>query len=263
MEAQTMGADANAQPGNGQQPAQQTQQLHEQKKPDTQQAQPTVEELAKQVEELRKQNEVAANSARHWQGQFDKLRQGVQSVAQPQQPQDPLAPFVERMTKKGYDQTQARDIAELVNDFVSPLAKELNAARGTIQATTQVEAALQAAFHLEPELMGDPRIFEHARLELQQAALSGDPRYVTPEYAISVGSLAYNEKAKPWKAAAQQQQSPAQTPQQQFVPAHMRFIAAGNGFTPAASQQTPSNQMSPEAAALYEQMKAYVSPTKK
>lgn len=247
MPDETQGtAQQTGQPETGNQAAEQQPQSTQQSAQASQAAPTTQPQSNQEVEALRKELEQAKAHAKHYQSQFDQMRQRAQAVTQEPVQQDPLKPYIEKLTARGMHADDARAIAEVQYEMVRPLQDQLTRANAAVQGITQVDAAMEKAVADNPNLFRDPRVFQHARNELVMAAQSGQSNYVTPEYAAVCGQMGYVQTFKPWEQ--QPQQPPANLPQT------IRWNGGQPGYTPA---QQPAKQENPLTAQYEKQMRDY------
>jgi len=195
-------------------------------------------EIAKLQQEL----DQYKNSARHFQSEKDRLAAQLQAVTGATPKADPLADDVKYFTAQGYEEKDARHLAGFINQKLQPLQQQNQQLQSALHGQSQVQRVMEEAAAKEPGLFNDPAIYRATYESLNQIAMSGDSRYMNPDYAINFGAGEWSVRNKPW---AQQQQAP---PPQQFRPAgSMSFAGPQGGYVP---HQPPQQLSDPAVDAM-------------
>lgn len=175
------------------------------------------------------------------QAERDRTQARLQALAGVQPPVDPLAEDVAFLTSKGYEAQQARDMAEFMNRKIQPLAQRNHQLEAQMQGSAMAQQAYTDAVNANPALFADPKIAETTWRALNQAAMQGDPRYVTAQYAEAVAAQEYALQHKPW---ANPNTPPPPVPMPGYLPrpmAPLGFNGPGSQYSPQPPQAPPSD----------------------
>lgn len=270
MDQQAQGATPPvAEPGNGQQPAQQTQnapaaQPNQPGQPGaptqtpnptagTGKQQPSVEDLQRQVNEQNERIRVATESARHWQSQADRLRQfALGSVPQV----DPIAAKAKAYAQQfGVNEEDAKIFLGMMQAEIQPIAQRAQLAEAALHGTTQVGTIMQtvASDAQFGRFMQDPEVYQGVQNMLQQAALAGQREYLNPDYAKDAARILAFDKYL-LAGNAQPGAQPQATPQAQPQAFSAGMFGPQNGYRPAPAM---TKQVSPEVQHFNEEIRAH------
>jgi hypothetical protein len=209
-------------------------------------------QTAQEIDTLRRELDLAKKSAQHFQSNYDRAQQQLRAMtgaAAP--PPDPYAARIKAFVDKGYGEEDARMLVDLVRAETEPLRQRNQLMEAQLQGTTLAQAAYQQAADANPGLFADPKIAQATYQALQNAALQGQPDYVTAEYAYQFAAGEYAVQRKPWEA---QQPPPtgAPPPRQPFNPGS--FGGPPAGYTPMPPTQKPVN---PEVERFNEEIRSH------
>lgn len=218
-------------------------------------ASPSSEEIAtlrQQAEQARAYQEQLAQVQEQYkflQGDYTRKSQALAQLSgaqtPPQAQQDPLTPYIEGLSRKGYDKQQARDLAEMVHGMVAPLQQQLQQAAQIGQNQALVDSVMRDAWSQAPTVLGDPRISAAVENQLRAAAAQG--MVIDRNMALSLGFVEQG-----WASLKPNQQQPA--PQAQPLPHNPQpvpqYMAHGmyrpaTGYPPpqpTVNAQTPEQQ---------------------
>ena len=139
---------------------------------------------------LQQRLEQAEKAARHYQSQFSQARNQLQALTGAQPQADPLADDIDYLRKKGYDDQNARDMAEFMARKLQPIQQRNQQLEAQIQGSSVAQQAMQAAVSANPELFSDQTIATEVWNSMQNTAHQGNLQVLTPEYAKFLGAQA-------------------------------------------------------------------------
>lgn len=180
--------------------------------------------------------------ARYHQSRADQEANRVRALAGIQQPQaNPLEPYMKQYTDMGIAESDAKVLAQ--RDYQTD--QRFNSLQSSITAQSQIPAIMQQLYGQSPHLFQNPQVQQAMQNALIEAVNSGQPQYVTPEYAFQVGAA---EFVRSMNTQPAQVAPPAQP---QF---RSQFGPVGQ-FTPPAMPMQTQAQVAPhlQAAAKAEQ----------
>lgn len=136
------------------------------------------------VAALQRKLEQTEQSMRHFQSQFSQERNKVQALTGAQPQVDPIAERAARLTQAGIDKDDAVILARAFQTELAPLQQQNQQFQAALQGNIAVDQVMQAASQQAQGAFQHPLIAQQVYENLRQVALSGDHRYLTPEYAI-------------------------------------------------------------------------------
>jgi hypothetical protein len=161
--------------------------------------------------------------------------------------QDPVEPYVKNLVSQGYDEKDARAIANTQYSMVQPLIQQNQQMQAAIHGNAIVGDVLREGYAKNPQLFGDPSIYQSVEQVLRAEAMRGNQ--ITAEYALDLAFVA--EGRKRMQGAQTQQQAATQTPQ-----INGQFGWASGFPGPQPPTQTVQKTLSPEAKELSNQVRS-------
>lgn len=131
-------------------------------------------------------------SARHFQSLHDRSAQQIQALAGVQPPQaNPLDAFAKKIMDRGLtdDMTQARGLAETMNEFIAPYAQQAQQAQQAAHGNFLLEDVGNKAWASNPQIFGNPQVAQIVQQQLREDVMRGVN--VSVEYAVALGKQAY------------------------------------------------------------------------
>lgn len=189
---------------------------------------------------------------KHLQAEFTRRSQALAQLtgAQPQlQPQDPLAPYIQKLVSQGYDEKDARAIVSVSHEMTQPLQQQLQQAQIATQQSAFVGDVMRQAWASAPHLFADPEVAQNVEAILRNEALRGQK--IDAEYALDAALITAGRKNL--KAPTGNQQGASQQ-QPQF----RSMFGAGNSFSPQAPT-TQSNAIPAHIKEAMEQNKQWTA----
>lgn len=179
----------------GNQPVQQTQTGDE----------PTPEQIAQwrasadQAAQFQQQLQQRDEQFRNLQADYTRKAQALAQLAgatPPQAPADPIAQYAKALESKGYNATQARDLAEMnysmMQQEVAPLRQKLSAFETAQAIEPQIKGSLDALYGRSPQLFTNPGTYEKAMLDVRNAVQAGmrvDDKFVEQMTVLAAHEL--------------------------------------------------------------------------
>jgi hypothetical protein len=206
--------------------------------PDNPQLAELQQKLAKVEEDARK----AQESARFYQGNYDRAQQQLKAVVGAQPQADPLAEDIKFFVTQGYNEQDARALVEFTNRKVSGLQQQNQNLQNSLQASSMIGQILQSAAQDKDyiPLFNDPDIAFSVNQELQRVALLPGQKDANQlvEYAKAFAETVYTTKHRPWLQPNQPPQQPQPSQQRPFLGFNGNLQP---GYTPVAQQQKASD----------------------
>lgn len=167
---------------------------------------------AEETQQYRQQLQQREEQYRNLQSDYTRKAQALASLSGAPPPgapaADPLTPYVEELTSKGYEAKQARDLAGMMHRMVSPLQQQLQAGLQSAQNATMIDSTMRQAWSMDPELMSHPAVGPAIENTLRTMAAHGGT--VDVQNALYAGLIARYEadRANRNRANPPQQQQP-------------------------------------------------------
>lgn len=209
-------------------------------------AEPTADQIAQWRTEaatagqLQQQLQQASESARFHQSNASKFQNALAQVmgqpAQAQQPQDPLAPYSDKirdLVAENYSEKDARTIVSLVKDMVSPLQQELQQSRAAVTNGFQVDQVMQKLYQSHQSLFTNPQVYDHTRQTALMYIMQPGAQ-LDPELLLDVAASAN------YRLGQQQQNGQTPPPMQQQTPPPQPFQGGMFGMRPGYQPQAPA-----------------------
>lgn len=190
--------------------------------------------------------------SRYHQSRADQIANQLKAVVGVEPPKNPLAPYVDKLTKAGYDAKDAETFAGLVHEMVTPLQQQLQTTQGALQAQRQIPAILQEVYKEVPGLWQNPQAVQAMEQALWAEAAAGNVNNLSPMFAANVGFIEagrsqYMQQHNP-------NPSPAPQPQQQLNIrpqfSQVSTFQPQQTLQPAPANQLPAHLKAEQAAAL-------------
>lgn len=164
-------------PGIQPQPGQPEPQLNAQPSAADPTPQPSVEELQRQLTERDQRLQQLDESARFHQSNSDRFQNALK-VALGQSPssappQDPIAPFVQKLIAQGYDEKSARAVASTSYEMSQALMQPLQQQVQVAQQATNIDYSIQQAASQWPHLFTSNEDYTQARQAAQYLVQNG------------------------------------------------------------------------------------------
>jgi hypothetical protein len=211
---------------------------------------PTPEQIAQWQADAQRASQLE-QSYKALQAEFTRTRQAMATLTgnangQPPQ-QDPLEPYVKNLVSQGYDEKDARAIAGTQYSMVQPLIQQNQQMQAAIHGNAIVGDVLREGYAKNPQLFGDPSIYQSVEQVLRAEAMRGNQ--ITAEYALDLAFVA--EGRKRMQGAQTQQQATTQTPQ---INGQFGWASGFAGVVPPMQQQKQA--ITPELQAADAAVKA-------
>lgn len=153
------------------------------------------EQIQQQLAQREQQLQQATESARYFQSQVHKVQQGLGMPSQQAAP-DPIAQYAKQLESKGYNATQARDLAEMnyamIQQHVTPVQQKLAAFEMAQSAEPQIKGSLDALYARNPQLFTNPGTYEKAINDVRSALQQGmrvDDKFVEQMTVLAAHEL--------------------------------------------------------------------------
>lgn len=210
---------------------------------------PAAEQLAKLQEEFKAEREARQKTEGNYkelQAEFTRRNQAAAQALQgtQQQTQDPLAIFVDKLVKKGYDPKQARDLAEIQYEMIRPIAEQLHQNNASMNARYAVDGVMNEVVNKAGRLFEDEEVQRLTHEAVTQFAVETG-KVPTAEFALNIAKQHYVDRVVLVNSQNQQTQ-----PSQQF---RTQTPGLGN-FTPRQAQKQSAAALNPEQQRIADEM---------
>jgi hypothetical protein len=210
---------------------------------------PTPEQIAQWQADAQRASQLE-QSYKALQAEFTRTRQAMATLTgntngQPQA--DPSAAYVERYLKAGYAKEDAEMLGKAAYDLTQPLIQQNQQLQAAIHGNAIVGDVLREGYAKNPQLFGDPSIYQSVEQVLRAEAMRGNQ--ISAEYALDLAFVA--EGRRRLQGAQTQQQATTQPPQ-----INGQFGWASGFPGPQPPTQPVQKTLSPEAKELSNQVRA-------
>lgn len=213
--------------------------------------QPTVEELQRQLAERDQRLQQLDESARYHQSNADRYQNALkvalgQQPSANQPPQDPIAPFVQKLVSQGYSPESARAVAstsyEMTQAMMAPIQQQVQVAQQYANITPAID---QAAARM-PGLFTSQQDYQDAREAASYLVQNGGVADPTTILSMVNDARFRRQMNNP---NPQNYPAPATVPQNQPQPFARGMYNTAPGFTQPSYQQPPQQLTQEQQAA--------------
>lgn len=187
---------------------------------------PTAEQIAQlqqqaaQAQQYQQALQQREEQYRNLQAAYTRGQQALATLGAtpPPPPQDPIAPYVQKLVAQGYGEKDARAVAqtqyEMTQQFLAPIQTQVQQYQAAAMAQQTVEPVMQQLYQQRPDLFQVPGVYEQTKQGLiAQAAHNGKVDVVQAAMTAAALSMQASFQQPP-----QGQQFPPMAPQYQPQP---------------------------------------------